>query len=105
MTFPDTARQRRLTASPAGPEPFISRASCFVRERGPETVYILMHPSSTLMPMPAALADTGMAVICAASRYPEDDRALIMEKLLIEVAPGFAMRARRSRCSRRSSPA
>jgi hypothetical protein len=40
-----------------------------------------MHPSSTLqlMPMPAARADAGMAVICAASRYPKDDRALIME--------------------------
>jgi hypothetical protein len=40
------------------------------------------------MPMPAALADAGMAVICAASRYPKDDRTLMMEKLLIEVALG-----------------
>ena len=35
-----------------------------------DTVYIFMHPSSTLqlLPMPAALANAGLHVICAGSR-------------------------------------
>lgn len=52
-----------------------------------KTVYIFMHPSSTLqlLPMPQALASAGMHVICAASRYPKQDSALIMEKVAIDL--------------------
>ncbi len=52
-----------------------------------DTVYIFMHPSSTLhlLPMPAALADAGLHVICAASRYPKNDSALIMEKVVFDL--------------------
>lgn len=48
------------------------------------TVYIFMHPTSTLqlLPMPAALADAGLHVLCPASRYARNDTALIMEKVL-----------------------
>jgi pimeloyl-ACP methyl ester carboxylesterase len=51
------------------------------------TVYLFMHPSSTLqlLPMPAALADAGLHVICAASRYSKNDSALIMEKALLDL--------------------
>ncbi|MDK3021961.1 alpha/beta hydrolase [Cupriavidus taiwanensis] len=50
-------------------------------------VYLFMHPSSTLqlMPMPAALAQAGMHVICAASRYAKNDTALIMEKVAFDL--------------------
>ena len=52
-----------------------------------KTVYIFMHPSSTLqlLPMPQALASAGMHVICAGSRYPKQDSALIMEKVAIDL--------------------
>jgi pimeloyl-ACP methyl ester carboxylesterase len=53
------------------------------RDQLSDTVYIFMHPSSTLqlLPMPMALADAGLHVICAGSRYPKNDTALIMEKV------------------------
>jgi hypothetical protein len=65
-----------------------------------------MHPSSTLqlMPIPAALADAGMAVICAASRHPKDDRASIMEKLLIEVGTSPCARGARLRARANHGP-
>ena len=53
-----------------------------------ETVYVFMHPSSTLqlLPMPAALANVGLHVICAGSRYPKIDSALIMEKVCFDLS-------------------
>jgi len=52
-----------------------------------DTVFIFMHPASTLqlLPMPAALADRGFHVLCAASRYARNDSALIMEKVAIDL--------------------
>jgi len=57
------------------------------RNRPSDTVYIFMHPTSTLqlLPMPAALADAGLHVICAGSRYPKIDSALIMEKVCFDL--------------------
>lgn len=53
----------------------------------PGTLFILMHPSSTLqlMPLPEALAARGHHVLCAASRYPKNDSALIMEKVVLDL--------------------
>ena len=52
-----------------------------------DTLFVFMHPSSTLhlLPMPAALADAGLHVLCAASRYPKNDSALIMEKVAYDL--------------------
>jgi pimeloyl-ACP methyl ester carboxylesterase len=52
-----------------------------------KTVYIFMHPTSTLqlLPMPMALADSGRHVLCAASRYAKNDTALIMEKVALDL--------------------
>lgn len=52
-----------------------------------DTVFILMHPSSTLQltPVPEALAARGHHVLCAASRYPKNDSALIMEKVVLDL--------------------
>ena len=52
-----------------------------------DTVYIFMHPASTLqlLPMPMALADAGLHVICAGSRYAKNDSALIMEKVAYDL--------------------
>ncbi len=52
-----------------------------------ETVFLFMHPASTLqlLPMPAALADRGLHVLCAGSRYAKNDSALIMEKVVADL--------------------
>lgn len=56
-------------------------------DRPANTVYVFMHPTSTLqlLPMPMALADRGLHVLCAASRYAKNDSALIMEKVVIDL--------------------
>lgn len=57
------------------------------RGRPSDTVFIFMHPSSTLqlLPMPEALVEAGLHVICAGSRYPKNDSALIMEKVVVDL--------------------
>ncbi len=52
-----------------------------------KTLFIFMHPSTTmnLLPMPLALAEAGLHVLCAASRYPKNDSALIMEKVALDM--------------------
>ncbi|WP_262402536.1 alpha/beta hydrolase family protein [Actinomadura sp. CNU-125] len=52
------------------------------------TLFVFMHPTSTLqlLPMPEAIAGRGHHVLCAASRYPKNDAALIMEKVLLDLA-------------------
>ncbi|MES1971139.1 MAG: alpha/beta hydrolase [Pseudomonadota bacterium] len=56
------------------------------------TVYIFMHPTSVLhlLPMPVALADAGLDVLCAASRYPRNDAALIQEKVAVDLGKWIA---------------
>ena len=53
----------------------------------PKTILIFMHPTGTmnLLPMPNALAAQGMACLCCASRYPHNDSALSMEKVLLDL--------------------
>jgi hypothetical protein len=57
------------------------------RDRPSDTVYLFMHPTSTLqlLPMPMSLADAGLHVICAGSRYAKNDSALIMEKVAFDL--------------------
>jgi pimeloyl-ACP methyl ester carboxylesterase len=52
-----------------------------------DTVFLFMHPATTLnmLPMPAALADAGLHVLCAGSRYAKNDSALIMEKVVYDL--------------------
>ena len=59
----------------------------FLPELPSETVFIFMHPASTLqlLPMPQALADAGLHVICAGSRYPKNDSALILQKVAADL--------------------
>jgi hypothetical protein len=55
--------------------------------RPSKTLFVFIHPTSTLqlLPMPMALADIGLHVLCAASRYPRNDSALIMEKVAVDL--------------------
>ena len=52
-----------------------------------DTVVLMMHPSSTLqqLPIPKALAAAGVHLICCGSRYPKNDTALIMEKVVLDL--------------------
>jgi pimeloyl-ACP methyl ester carboxylesterase len=57
------------------------------RGRSSDTVFLFMHPATTLqlLPMPTALADAGLHVLCAGSRYAKNDSALIMEKVAYDL--------------------
>src|SRR5499427_6015318 len=57
------------------------------RNRPADTVYLFMHPATTLnmLPMPRALANAGLHVLCAGSRYARNDSALIMEKVVYDL--------------------
>ncbi|ASJ72925.1 alpha/beta hydrolase [Granulosicoccus antarcticus] len=52
-----------------------------------DTVFVFMHPASTLnlMPLPVALAEAGHHVLCCGSRYAKNDTALIMEKVAVDL--------------------
>lgn len=52
-----------------------------------DTLYLFMHPASTLqlLPMPTALANAGMHVLCAGSRYAKNDSPLILEKVVYDL--------------------
>jgi pimeloyl-ACP methyl ester carboxylesterase len=56
-------------------------------DRPSKTIILLMHPSSTLhtLPIPTALANAGLHIMCCASRYPKNDTALIMEKVALDL--------------------
>src|SRR6476646_3301325 len=74
--------------------PFLKANAC-CRDRSSDTVYLFMHPTSTLhlLPMPTSLADAGLHVICAGSRYAKNDSALIMEKVAFDLG-AFVRHAR-----------
>jgi alpha-beta hydrolase superfamily lysophospholipase len=52
-----------------------------------KTVLIFMHPTGVmnLLPFTNAMAASGLPVICAGSRYPHNDSALIMEKVALDL--------------------
>ncbi|MFB9948751.1 alpha/beta hydrolase family protein [Rhizobium puerariae] len=88
VSFPETAKYTE-TYGFAGNSGRVNLEGQLLRPAGSpsKTVYVFMHPTSTLqlLPMPTALADAGLHVLCAASRYPKNDTALIMEKVAIDL--------------------
>jgi alpha-beta hydrolase superfamily lysophospholipase len=52
-----------------------------------DTVLVFMHPSGTMnyLPFPIAMAQAGHHVMCCGSRYPHNDSALIMEKVIADL--------------------
>ena len=52
-----------------------------------DTIVIFMHPMGIMhyLPLPGALADAGIHVLTAVSRYPNNDSALIMEKVAVDL--------------------
>ncbi len=58
------------------------------KDQPADTVVILMHPigGGEYLPMTVALAKAGCHVIYCQSRYPNNDSALIMEKVALDMA-------------------
>lgn len=52
-----------------------------------KTLLIYMHPATTLqlLPMPRAMAEVGMHVLCAGSRYQRNDAPLVFEKVILDL--------------------
>jgi dienelactone hydrolase len=52
-----------------------------------DTLYVFMHPATTLnlMPFPLGVAVAGHHVMCCGSRYVKNDTPLIMEKVVIDL--------------------
>jgi pimeloyl-ACP methyl ester carboxylesterase len=57
------------------------------QERRSNTLYLMMHPASTLqlLPLPMALAEAGFPVLCMGSRYAKNDAPLIYEKVALDI--------------------
>ncbi len=57
------------------------------RGKPSDTVFVFMHPATALhlMPMPTALANAGLHVLCCGSRYAKNDSPLIMEKVAYDL--------------------
>jgi pimeloyl-ACP methyl ester carboxylesterase len=88
LSFPDTAAFAETYGfSAASGTVWLEGQYLIPRGRPSNTLYLFMHPSSTLqlVPMPAALVGAGLHVLCAASRYPKNDSGLIMEKVAIDM--------------------
>jgi pimeloyl-ACP methyl ester carboxylesterase len=88
LGFSDTAEFTETYGfSAASGEVWLEGQYLIPRERPSKTLYLFMHPSSTLhlLPMPGALVGAGLHVLCAASRYPKNDSGLIIEKVAIDM--------------------
>jgi pimeloyl-ACP methyl ester carboxylesterase len=88
LSFPDTsAFAETYGFSAASGTVWLEGQYLIPGGRPSKTIYLFMHPSSTLqlLPMPAALVGAGLHVLCAASRYPKNDSGLIMEKVAIDM--------------------
>ena len=60
----------------------------FIPEGKPSRVLLIyMHPASTLqlLPVPRAMAKSGVHVLCAASRYARNDTPLIFENVVLDL--------------------
>jgi pimeloyl-ACP methyl ester carboxylesterase len=67
---------------------FLEGQQIVPRGKPSSAALIFMHPASTLnlLPLPAALARRGHHVLCCGSRYAKVDTALIMEKVVADLA-------------------
>ena len=59
----------------------------FRPEKPSRTLAVFMHPATTLqlLPVPRALAEAGVHVLCAGSRFAKNDTPLIMEKVVLDL--------------------
>ena len=73
----------------AGSQGVVNLEGILFRPRGrpSKTLVIMMHPTTSLqiLPVPRALAQAGVHVLCAGNRYFRNDTPLIMEKVAVDL--------------------
>src|SRR3954468_2946830 len=88
VQYPETAAFRDVYGFASG-HGMINLEGIRYRPRGREsrTLLVYMHPASTLqlLPLPRAMAERGVHILCAGSRYARNDSPLIMEKVLLDL--------------------
>ena len=58
-----------------------------------KTIVLFMHPTGVMnyLPLPNALAHAGVPVMTCGSRYPHNDSALIMEKVVTDLGQSYRL--------------
>jgi pimeloyl-ACP methyl ester carboxylesterase len=73
----------------AGNQGKVNLEGILIRPKGvpSKTLFVYMHPASTLqlMPVPRAAARRGVHVLCAGSRYARNDTACILENVVLDL--------------------
>lgn len=88
IAYPESASMREVYGFAGGQGMINLEGIRFVPDEGYEkTLLIYMHPAATLqlLPVPRAMAERGLHVLCAASRYARNDTPLIFEKVLLDL--------------------
>ncbi len=88
IQYPETAQFREVYGF-AGSQGMVNLEGVrFVPKGKPSKMLaVFMHPATTLqlLPVPQALARTGVHVLCAGSRFARNDTPLIMEKVVLDL--------------------
>lgn len=88
IQYPETAQFREVYGF-AGSQGMVNLEGIrFIPKGKPsKTLAVFMHPATTLqlLPVPQALAKTGVHVLCAGSRFAKNDTPLIMEKVVLDL--------------------
>jgi pimeloyl-ACP methyl ester carboxylesterase len=88
IQYPETAQFREVYGF-AGSQGVVNLEGIRFIPKGKasKTLAVFMHPATTLqlLPVPQALAKTGVHVLCAGSRFAKNDTPLIMEKVVLDL--------------------
>jgi alpha-beta hydrolase superfamily lysophospholipase len=88
VKFPESAQFREVYGFAGGQGLIHLEGIRFVpKGRKSKTLVVYMHPATTLqlLPMPRAMAEAGVHVLCAGSRYAKNDTPLVMEKVIVDL--------------------
>ncbi|HEX6157321.1 MAG TPA: alpha/beta hydrolase [Burkholderiales bacterium] len=87
IQYPETAQFREVYGFSGSQGMVNCEGVRFLPQKPSRTLAVFMHPASTLqlLPVPRALAQAGVHVLCAGSRFARNDTALIMEKVLLDL--------------------
>ena len=87
IQYPETAQFREVYGF-AGSQGMVNLEGIrFLPRKPSKTLDVFMHPATTLqlLPVPRALAEAGVHVLCAGSRFAKNDTPLIMEKVVLDL--------------------
>ena len=87
IQYPENAKFREVYGF-AGSQGMVNLEGIrFLPKKPSRTLAVFMHPATTLqlLPVPRALAESGVHVLCAGSRFAKNDTPLIMEKVVLDL--------------------